>query len=134
MTSHASCLNLPWQTNSERDLDTWKRLYIKLSTDTDKDFVKTGRISGLISEINYRERSQKVKKQCARFDPVDHFNRTRKTKITGMAQWWRTLDWTLYANDHHEPKPYIRWSDKCIMLICICKNILSHLIKLRLIF
>ena len=32
-------------------------------------------------------RSQKVKKQCARFGPVDHFNRARKTKITGMVQW-----------------------------------------------
>ena len=40
LTCHASCLNLPWQTNSQRDLDAWTRLYIKLSTDTDKDFVK----------------------------------------------------------------------------------------------
>ena len=42
--------------------------YIKLTTDTDKDFVKTGRISGLIS------------------GPVDHFKRARKTKIAE----WRT--------------------------------------------
>jgi hypothetical protein len=55
LTCHASCLNLPWQTNSQRDLDAWKQLYIKLSTDSDKDFVKTGLISGLISEIYYRD-------------------------------------------------------------------------------
>ena len=53
LTCHALCLNLPWQTNSQHDLDAWKWLYIKLSTDTDKDFLKTGRISGLISGIYY---------------------------------------------------------------------------------
>jgi hypothetical protein len=30
-------------------------------------------------------RSQKVKKQCTRFGPVDHFNRVKKTQIAGMA-------------------------------------------------
>ena len=55
LTCHALCLNLPWQKNSQRDLDAWKRLYIKLSTDTDKDFVKTERISGLISRIYYQD-------------------------------------------------------------------------------
>jgi hypothetical protein len=77
LTCHASCLNLPWQTNSQRDLDAWKRLYIKLFTDTDKDFVKTGHISGMISGIYYRDDLKKVKKQCALFGPVDHFNRQK---------------------------------------------------------
>jgi len=36
-------------------MDARKRLYIKLSTDTDKNFVKTGRISGLISGIYYQD-------------------------------------------------------------------------------
>jgi hypothetical protein len=34
---------------------------IKLSTDTDKDLVKTGRISGLISGIYYRDDLKKLK-------------------------------------------------------------------------
>jgi hypothetical protein len=63
--------------------------YIKLTTDTDKDFVKTGRISGLIFGIYYRDDLKK--NQCARFGLVDHFNRIRKTKVARMVQ-WRTLD------------------------------------------
>ena len=84
LTCHASCLNLPLQSNSQCDLDAWKRLYIKLSNDTDKD-CKNWTYFGTDFRNLLPGRSQKVKKQCARFGPVDHFNRVRKTKIVGMA-------------------------------------------------
>jgi hypothetical protein len=59
LTCHASCLNLLWQTNSQHDLDVWKQLYIKLSTDTNKD-CKNRPYFGTDFRNLLPERSQKV--------------------------------------------------------------------------
>jgi hypothetical protein len=80
-------------------MDARKRLYIKLSTDTDKDFEKNRTYFGTDFRNLLPGQSQKVKKQCVRFGPVDHYNHARKTKIAAMAQSRLNTAIACFSND-----------------------------------